>query len=170
MANTAAPDDWPRSTFVTRIGRAFLMGSLVLITITLTQLSLLFAPPASFIETDSTNQTISWSLLLGSCALYTATLVVSWSLLKRRSWARSAFVGLMAFGIALNVAKLGARVLIPAPRPAMEGPAPYLFILRFASLTDVLFPFGVIALFAWIIVRLQSSPVRAEFGERSLQR
>jgi hypothetical protein len=142
------------------------MGSCVLLTVTLTQLMVLGASPVELSghEGGAAGTLGSWLLLLSFGVLYVATLIAALALLKRWYWARPAFICFMAVGIVLNLAKLGIGVCRPAPEQAMEGPPPYLLILRLASMTDVLLPIGTILLFGWIIVRLRSETVRAEFN------
>jgi hypothetical protein len=95
--------------------------------------------------------------------LYTAI-----ALLKRRNWARRTFVVLLGCGIIFNVVwalvfGVGAR-FTHAP-PSQVNSAPPEFQSMFVGMVVV---FGVFALamsvlYAWLIRRLCSAPIKAEF-------
>jgi hypothetical protein len=148
----------------------FLFGSTLLITITISQLLVLFgattpdAVPAHEYAGLEESSVFLAALLL----LYSLTLAVSFALLKRLSWARPALIGLLGVGIVLNALKLGFGVFISEPHPPPnEGPAPLLWIVRAATVLDVLLPLALIAVFAWLIAKLSNARVRAEFGENT---
>jgi hypothetical protein len=80
-------------------------------------------------------------------AIFVITFVSSIGLVKRRNWARLAFVGLMALGVLWNI-------------PALFSPFATHKLYIFYSLV-------LIFLFGWIGTRLASSKTTAEFaGER----
>jgi hypothetical protein len=162
-----ATEDHPRSTLITRVGRLFFFGSFALIAVTLSQLLVLLGPtgPAAARPMTYSGSSETLMFLSASLLLYALTLSSSFALLKRLVWARPAFIGILGVGIVLNVAKLVWSHFGP-DQPALpaEGPAPYLFILRGASVLDVLLPLGTIAIFGWLIAKLNSAPIRDEFS------
>lgn len=95
------------------------------------------------------------------------TLVASVGLLRRRNWARLAFIGLMALGIFWNIGSLLVQQLMfssisfPDLRPK--------FSMDVETVATVMQAFSVgmtvalSALFGWIIWRLTSKPIAAEF-------
>lgn len=92
-------------------------------------------------------------------------LASSIGLLQRRNWARLSFVGLLGFGIfwiGLNIVFQFIAVLAgPAPNAphAQEAHS----IMTLAAVVLGLFGVALIVLFAWIIRRLTTDPVRQEF-------
>jgi hypothetical protein len=154
------------SALVTRVGRFFLLASCGLIAITISQLMVLLSPtaPPQARPTHYAGIQETLMFLAALLLLYALTLSVSFALLKRISWARPAFIGILALGIVLNLARLVFNTLVAGETELpTEGPAPYLAILRASSVLDVLVPVGLIAGFAWLIVKLNSATVRAEF-------
>jgi hypothetical protein len=95
-------------------------------------------------------------------------LVASIGLLKRQSWARLVLIGLLGFGIAWN---LGGLVLQQAFMSQFPQPtnAPAEFQAQFQAMRTVflvvavVFSIGVSAVFGWIIWRLRSASIVAEF-------
>ncbi len=163
-------DDNLRSKLITRVGRLFLFGSTVLITITLSQLIVLFGTAAGSDAPQPAYPGIEESalVLVALLLVYVLTLAISFALLKRISWARPALMGLLGLGIVLNALKLGVGVLASdQPPPVAAGPAPLLWIVRVATTLDVLVPLALIAVFVWLIAKLGDPRVRAEFGERA---
>lgn len=100
-----------------------------------------------------------------------ATLIASVGLLRRRNWARLAFIGLMALGIIWNVGALLVQQLmfssISFPGPRADGPRE--FSVDFETMATVIQVFSVVmtvalsALSGWILWRLTSKPIAAEF-------
>ena len=107
-------------------------------------------------------------LFLASFFVLSASLcAVSVALLKRKNWARIAFIGFLALGIIWNVASL---ILQRAFFSSMSLPdAPTEFHSQFESMTTVMLIFssimviGISLLLAWLIKRLASFPIKAEF-------
>jgi hypothetical protein len=160
-------EDQPRSTLVTRVGRLFLLGSVALLALTLSQLLVLVSPagPPQARPTQYGGISEALILLAASILLYASTMSVSFALLKRIAWARPAFIGMLGFGIVLNLARLLLSSLSDdQPELPSEGPAPYLMIMRVSTILDVLVPLATIVFFAWLIVKLSSQAVRAEFS------
>jgi len=104
--------------------------------------------------------------LIASCA----TLVSAIGLLKRRNWARIAFVVLMALGIAYLVLAVVAMVsFFSAVLPGMGeqmAAAERLMVRLITTFTSVM-ALGIALLFAWIIKKLVSPEIRAEFVRES---
>ncbi len=99
-----------------------------------------------------------------------AVLIAAIGLLKRKNWARIAFVWIMALGILYNAASVALPLYFFSTFghrfEAASGNAPESF--AFIRNTAVIFA-GVMALvltvlFGWIIKRLLSPRTRAEFG------
>jgi len=91
------------------------------------------------------------------------TLVSSIALLKRKNWGRIVFVALMALGI---VYSLGLVFLLPVlSREMPYGPAAQEFEAAFSIVRVFMtvFSLGLALLLGWIIKRLMSEPIRAEF-------
>jgi len=103
--------------------------------------------------------------LLAACI---ATAVFGVGLLRRRNWARAAVVGLLGAGIVLAAAALAGQFFFDWPLPPASGATPdfearlrwLLAVLRaFASLCAM----GIAGVLGWLIVRLRSRAIRAEF-------
>jgi len=96
------------------------------------------------------------------------TLIISIGLLKRRNWARLAFISLMIAGILWNIAGIIIQQSIMAdmPLPA-NAPAEYRAqaetMHTIITALSVVFAGGAIVLFAWITWKLRSPAIAAEF-------
>jgi hypothetical protein len=96
------------------------------------------------------------------------TLAASIGLLLRKNWARFIFIGIMAMGIVWNVAGLFVQLSMFSQMQEMFAAAPpgapdmSSFIVGIA-VVSVLFAVGFSALHGWIIYRLCSSSIAAEF-------
>lgn len=108
-------------------------------------------------------------LLFGAfLAVSALTLVVSIGLLLRKNWARLAYIGLMALGIVWSVVGLGFQFWMFSSmqelfQQASQG-APNMKPFFIAmSVISVLFAAGFAWLYGWIIKRLLSAPIAAEF-------
>jgi hypothetical protein len=106
-----------------------------------------------------------WTLSVG-------TLICAVGLLRRKNWARLAFVAIMALGIVWNLAGiwLQEQMLSSFPKPPVHDPRMAEFHAGFETMMTVMrFAMGIFSiamsvLFAWIIKRLVSRSARAEFG------
>lgn len=100
-------------------------------------------------------------------AVNAAALVVSIGLLRRKNWARLAFIGLMGLGILQSVLGLVFQIwMFNSMRDMFHAPGapnmwPLLIIMGFMA---AVFAAGFFWLYAWIIKRLMSKPVATEFG------
>lgn len=99
-----------------------------------------------------------------------ATLASAIGLLRRKEWARLAFIGLLSLGIVWNIAgifiqhsMLGSAAMAPMHAPP-EFRAEFERMAMMMGIFSVVFAVAVSVLFGWIIKRLCSAPVRAEFG------
>jgi hypothetical protein len=98
-----------------------------------------------------------------------ATLVASIGLLRRRNWARLLFVGLMALGIVWNIGGFLVQLWMFPSMPDMGGDMPDEFEGNFQLMFVAIMVFGGFmalgfsVLFGWIIKRLLSPPIVAEF-------
>lgn len=98
-----------------------------------------------------------------------ATLAAAIGLLRRKEWARLAFIAMLGLGIAWNLGGMALQYWVVAP--AMMGPseAPPEFRAEFERATSVILAFsaamalGFTVLFGWLIAKLRSQPVRQEF-------
>jgi hypothetical protein len=94
--------------------------------------------------------------------VFSLTLAASIGLLLRQAWARVVFIGVLGLGIAWNV--LGAVlqfVLMPTLPAPPAGDMGAMFVVMWVVTAVV--AFGTAALFGWIIHRLCSSEIAAEF-------
>jgi hypothetical protein len=102
-------------------------------------------------------------------ALSAGTLVVSIGLLKRKAWARPAFIGVMALGIAWNLLGLvlqhSMMNFIGAQPIPVEGGAPdFRSIMVVMQVFSLLFALAMSAAFGWIIYKLLQPQIAAEFA------
>jgi hypothetical protein len=104
-------------------------------------------------------------------ALSVVTLISAIGLLRRKNWARLAFVAIMVVGIVWNLAGiwLQEQMISSFPKPPIQdlraaefqaGFETMMTIMRFAMAA---FAIAMSVLFAWIIKRLVSHSVRVEF-------
>jgi hypothetical protein len=98
------------------------------------------------------------------------TLISAIGLLLRKNWARLVFVGLMALGILWNLGGILLQEYMMSSFPQVPAHGPRDVDAGFETMMTVMrFAMGVFAiamslLFAWIIKRLVSRSVRAEFN------
>jgi hypothetical protein len=101
--------------------------------------------------------------------VFTLTLAAAIGLLKRRNWARIAFIGLMGFGVVWNMAGVALMFyFLPSMAELLASQSPA-YAAQSNLMRNVFFVFdfvtdvGFIGLFAWIMNRLASEDVRREF-------
>ena len=100
-------------------------------------------------------------------ACFVVTLISSIGLLKRRNWARLVFIGIMALGIIWNIGGLLLQFTMfssfpsfpKAPHEAEAFQSMFVTMMVFSAVIAVAFA----VLFGWIIKRLISQPIVAEF-------
>ena len=117
-------------------------------------------------------------LALAMLALSLALLVAAWGLLRRREWARLAFIVLLLLGALANFAGLAmidplfdsALAMFPDPvRSTAEGQraiAQLQSSRRLVWATSMAGALAIAAVHGWIAWQLCTAPVRAEFAQR----
>ena len=106
---------------------------------------------------------------LGMLLLSLTMLAASIGLLKRKAWGRILFIGMMAMGIAWNVAGVVLQNYM-ASAMAANMPPPGAGVPDFSVMMGVMRVFGLLmalvfsGLFGWIIYRLLRPEVAAEFA------
>jgi hypothetical protein len=102
--------------------------------------------------------------------LSTGTLITAVGLLRRKNWARIAFIGLMVFGVLWNVLSVGLTFVFFSTMPMVPSTAPNGFADQLAVMSKVMIGFNVVVallfsiLFAWIAKRLLSAEIQFEFA------
>ena len=130
----------PRSAFVTSVGRGF---------------SILYAiamlgPLVGIATLDSVPGVPHWRLLISMVLVVDlATLIAAIGLLRRRQWARPTFIAVLCVSIVQGFAYGWLTDAFAVVRGAWA-----------AGLV------GSALLYAWIIAKLCSAPIRAEFGAK----
>lgn len=98
-----------------------------------------------------------------------ATLISAIGLLHRKNWARLTFVAILALGILWNVGGLIMQQAMFSSMSTLPSNAPPDFSVEFDQITSVIrvfsiiFALGFCVLFGWLIKRLLSNSIRAEF-------
>lgn len=182
----------PRSTFVTVVAWIFIILSGFATFISLLQNVMVGFMPRAMFDSAMQDSTFARVLppagrfmfthlqLLVLCTLILTALMLAASigLLNRRKWARLVFIGLLGFGIVYNLAGL---VLEQSMMSSMTAQFPLdsafsadstlrstaqQFDQMMAGFRIVMYvvTIGFAALFGWIIAKLLSRPIRAEFG------
>ena len=183
MNNPDAAVPFPRSTFVTVVAWIFIVvtGFSTFISI-LQNVMLTFMFPVG--EMQDAMHSAKGSENVPEIALFmfshirlffvaflvlsAAMFVSSIGLLKRRNWARIAFVFFFALGIAWSIASVFLQNAFFSSMPPPSN-APSEFREQFESMTTVMLVFssvmsiGFSLLFAWLIRRLSSRQIKGEF-------
>lgn len=95
-----------------------------------------------------------------------ATLISAIGLLRRKNWARKVFIGILGLGIVWNIGGIIFQQMVFSSMPPLPSDAPD----GFNQMATIMFVFsavmaaGISLLFAWLIKRLLSASIRAEFG------
>jgi len=173
-----------RSSFVTALAWTFIVlaGFATFISVLQALMFYFFFPADTFSqinakELEEMPATLRFMMrhILGFFVLFwslsAATFVSAIALLRRKNWARLAFIALMALGIVWNLAGLWlqAEMMPPLPGAPAHDPRAQEFQAHFETMMTVMkfatavFAIAVSALFAWIIKRLASPSVKAEF-------
>jgi hypothetical protein len=109
-------------------------------------------------------------ILLVFLAVTTSTLIASLGLLHRKNWARITFIGLMALGILWNLAGIILQQTMFTSFPQnlasrnIGFPVNFNLILYIIKAATAVIALGLSVLFGWIIRKLISSEIRAEFS------
>jgi hypothetical protein len=106
------------------------------------------------------------SLALFAFSVFSA--ISSHALLKRRDWARIAFIAMLALSIVANIVGVIYSVVSPEMRLSAKGlpaeaNAQIESILRIATGVNAILIIGLSIAMAWMIKRLMSEPIRREF-------
>lgn len=95
------------------------------------------------------------------------TFIAAIALLKRKNWARILFIGLMALGIAWNVAGLVLQFTLFSSFPDFAGaqapPPEFQSVMQIMRIASVVMVLAFCSLFGFIIAKLCSKKIRAEF-------
>lgn len=177
----AHQDGQPRSTFVTKLARIFIILSAFSTLISAFQYIMFFLISPKF-RMDKILQSPELAskippfhrfmlshvqlLMLAMLVIFGVTLVSAIALLRRKNWARIVFITLMSLGIAYS---LGMFFLLPWLSDEMKGgPGGREFeaALPVIRVFTTGFSLGLAAVFAWIIGKLLSRPIRGEFIRR----
>jgi hypothetical protein len=89
------------------------------------------------------------------------------ALLKRKAWARIVFVVLMSVGIIWNVIGLALQFTMFDQMPGMTGegvPPEFAKMMVIMKVASVIMVLALSSLFGWIIKKLTSAPIKAEFA------
>lgn len=175
-----------RSTFVTVVAWTFIaIAGLTSFIAVLQALMFVFVFPADqFPPVESANgfgdmpvffqfmsRHIIWFFAI-FWSLSVLTLVSAIGLLRRKNWARLVFVALLVVGIAWNLASiwLQEQMMSSFPMPPVQDPHAAEFEAGFETMMTIMrfamaaFGIAISLLLAWIVKRLVSRSVRAEFN------
>ena len=188
-AAAPSPMPAPKSTFVTVVAWIFIAFSGFATFISLLQNLMVAIMPKSLLNQALQDTTVTRTMPAGARFMFShfqvmvlvmfivcvATLVSSIGLLRRHNWARLVFIALLGLGVLYNVSaivlqrSMTSSFAAPFPADSAFGPAAQQFQQMFAAMKVTMFVFeiGFAALFCWIIVKLISAPIRAEFGLRA---
>ncbi len=101
--------------------------------------------------------------------LFLVTFLSAFALLRRKNWARLYFLALMALGIAWNIGGLwfqftALSAFVPPAGAPPEFGRNFEAIRMVMGVANTMFVVALVVLFAWIIKRLISPTIRAEFN------
>ena len=189
---TPNPATLPKSTFVTVVAWIFIVLSGLTTFISLLQNVMIGFMPRDLFNSAIQDTTFAHVMPSSTRFMFThfqlffllffvlsaLMLLSSIGLLRRRNWARLVFIGLLGFGIVYNIAALVLQQSMmssftpPFPIDSVIGAdstfreTTQQFTQMMAGMRVVMFIFaiGFAALFAWIIAKLMSRPIRQEFG------
>jgi len=182
-----APPPLPAAAgFVTVLGRiSIVLAALGVLWALAQMLLVLLLPDALAVRAAAQPEVpaaVAWTLqhrnalALAMLALALLFLVVAWGLLKRREWGRRGFITLLLLGAAANFAALllidpffdGLHGMFPAQMLDTPEGRQFIAQMRFnRNLTwasGLLGAVGIAALHGWIVWKLCTAAVRAEFG------
>ena len=112
------------------------------------------------------NIRLMFAIALG---VFATTLVSSIGLLNRRNWARIIFIGIMGLGILWNIGGLVFQFIMfssfPPTSQAPHEPAAFQSMFVGMLVFGACLAIAISVLFGWVIKRLVSKPIAAEFGK-----
>lgn len=98
-------------------------------------------------------------------------LFAAWSFLKRRNWARRTFIVVFVLSAVwagfTTLAALAMGVINPSPNPGM--PSSFVGIFRMMGFVFAIVSAAFVVLFVWLVKRLRTADVRAEFRTEHLR-
>jgi hypothetical protein len=184
MNNSTDFQQPPRTSFVTVLAWIFLVitGFATCISV-LQNVMITFFFPVNEMQTTmhsakgSENLPAFAQFMLSHVRFFFATFLVlsatmfvsSIALLKRKNWARIMFICFLALGIIWNIGGLFLQSAFLSSMPPTPATAPPEFRANFESMATMMlvassiFAVGFSVLFGWLIKRLTSASVRAEF-------
>ena len=91
--------------------------------------------------------------------------ISSIGLLKRKEWARKSFLFLLGFGILYTLAgTVFQTVFMRSMFHSTDMPSEFSFISTFFMIFMIIFSIGFIFLFGWLIKKMSSDKIKAEFN------
>ena len=181
----ATPAEAPRASFVTVVAWIYIgLEGLTAFVLVLQNIfvNMLYEPIREAIARTPGKVTMpplfAWAfdhlrLILALCLLVALIkLIAAIGLLRRRNWARLLFIGILAFSVAWSFATialqqliLSSPIMMPVPPnapenfdEAMEG------MMVGMRVVSALFAIGFAVLFGWMIKKLLSPAIMAEFA------
>lgn len=174
-----------KSTFVSILGWVFVvlsgMGSLMM----LLEMALFFVLPFDALMAQQPAQpgmpfapgvfvVLMRSFIAVLLGINLWTLLSSIGLLLRKNWARISFIAIMVLGVIWQLLGLVWAVLftfavskLPETMPPGQPGAEFFQSFAYVMLgVSIVFEIGLSVLFIWIIRKLRSAPIRAEFISR----
>lgn len=102
-----------------------------------------------------------FSFLVISATTFTSAI----GLLKRKNWARITFIVIMALGILWNISGIVMQFSMLSSMPIPEGEMPNQFatMMNIMKIFTLVMAIGISVLFGWIIKKLASEKIKAEF-------
>ena len=181
-----APPPLPTATgFVTVLGRISMVLAVLGVLWALVQMGFALLLPDSVVASVAAQpeapSAVIWmleqrnALALAMLALSLLFLAVAWGLLKRQEWGRLGFIALLLLGAAANFAALllvdpffdSLRDMFPAQRLDSPDGRQFIAQMRFNRnmtwASGLLGAIGIGALHGWIVWKLCTAAVRAEF-------
>lgn len=105
----------------------------------------------------ASNIRLMFAIALG---VFATTLVSSIGLLNRRNWARLMFIGIMGIGILWNIGGLVFQLIMFSSFPPTAAfQSFFVGMMIFGACLAI----AISVLFGWVIMRLVSKPIAAEF-------
>lgn len=170
-----------RSTFVYDLAKIFIILAGLCVFVGIFQVSM-FPKMSLEVVRDAHREVGLWSplsafpfdnlrpLVFANLVMMTAILIAAIGLLKRKNWARIAFIWIMALGILFCWGSLAFPFVFPSFFPPLPENTPadvqYRFDHTRNSMTAAwaVMAVGLTVLFGWIIKKLVSRDIKAEFG------
>ena len=171
-AFVSTPSAAPQSTFVTVLAWLTIVDSGFVTVVSLEQnVAIPFLMPATITNSPYRGAFLAAQAFFFGFFCFVAFMTYAgYALLKRRNWARRLFIGVCGLGIAwgilcivmfafgFGVGRFPTPGALGAPRGMDSG------FKAMEVMTSILC-LGLCVLFGWVIRRLQSPSVRAEFGQ-----